>query len=81
MPRTCEWVSRLGEIIRGVEALAHEAAYAKLFALTSPRPGGIAGGDGLPGPVARCERAQVMVAIAGIDIAHCDIKGKWPARC
>ena len=76
MPRICEWVSRFGEIIRGMDALAHEAVWAKLFALTSPRPGGIAGQDGLPPPVPRGERVQVMAAIAGIDIALWDIKGK-----
>ena len=76
MPRICEWVSRFGEVIRGMDALAHVAAWEKLFALTSPRPGGIEGRDGLPPPVPRGERAQVMAAIAGIDIALWDIKGK-----
>jgi D-galactarolactone cycloisomerase len=76
MPRICEWVSRFGEIIRGMDALAHVAVWEKLFALTSPRPGGIKGRDGLPPPVPRGERAQVMAAIAGIDIALWDIKGK-----
>src|SRR5215471_17858197 len=76
MPRICEWVRRFGEIIRGMDALAHEAVWARLFALTSPRPGGIAGQDGLPPPIPRGERAQVMAAIAGIDIALWDIKGK-----
>jgi D-galactarolactone cycloisomerase len=76
MPRICEWVSRFGEIIRGMDALAHIAVWEKLFALTSPRPGGIEGRDGLPPPVPRGERAQVMAAIAGIDIALWDIKGK-----
>src|SRR5215469_14652788 len=76
MPRICEWVSRFGEIIRGMDAFAHEAVWAKLFALTSPRPGGIAASDGLPPPAPRSERVQVMAAIAGIDIALWDIKGK-----
>ena len=76
MPRICQWVSRLGEIVRGAEALANVAVWEKLFALTSPRPGGIEGLDGLPPPVPRGERAQVMAAIAGIDIALWDIKGK-----
>jgi D-galactarolactone cycloisomerase len=76
MPRICEWVSRFGEIICGMDALAHIAVWEKLFALTSPRPGGIAGRDGLPAPVPRGERAQVMAALAGIDIALWDIKGK-----
>jgi len=76
MPRICEWVNRFGEIVRSMDALANVAVWEKLFALTSPRPGGIQGGDGLPPPVPRGERAQVMAAIAGIDIALWDIKGK-----
>src|ERR1700681_4707951 len=38
-PRICEWVARFGEIVRGMDALAHQAVWDKLFALTSPRPG------------------------------------------
>src|SRR5438094_2732137 len=69
MPQICEWVDRFGELVRGMDALANVAVWEKLFALTSPRPGGIEGRDGLPPPVPRSERAQVMSAIAGIDIA------------
>jgi len=73
MPRICEWVGRFGEIIRGMDALAHIMVWEKLFALTSPRPGGIDGRDGLLPPIPRGERAPVMAAIAGIDIALWDI--------
>ena|SRR5215831_18676509 len=66
----------------GCGALANVAVWEKLFALTSPRPGGIEGLDGLPPPVPRGERAQVMAAIAGIDIALWTSKGKPPGcRC
>ena len=76
MPRICDWVARFGEIIHGMDALGQVAVWEKLFALTSPRPGGIEGSDGLPPPIARGERTQAMAAIAGIDIALWDIKGK-----
>src|SRR2546423_10290097 len=55
MPRICEWVARLGEIVRGMDALAHEAVWDTLFALTSPRPGAIEGSDVQMRPVSRGE--------------------------
>src|SRR5437868_3401385 len=76
IPRICDWVARLAEIVHGMDALAHEAVWARLFALTSPRAGVIEGKDGLPPPVRRSERTAVMAAIAGMDIALWDLKGK-----
>jgi L-alanine-DL-glutamate epimerase-like enolase superfamily enzyme len=72
----CEWVARLGEVARGMEATANVAVWEKLFSLTSPRPGGMGGRDGLPPPLPRSARPQVMAALAGIDIALWDIRGK-----
>ena len=77
MPRICEWVARFAEIVRGMDALAHEAVWDRLFALTSPRPGAI---EGLATDrCGRCRAASArrsMAAIAGIDIALWDLKGK-----
>jgi D-galactarolactone cycloisomerase len=72
----CEWVARFEALIRGMEATASVAVWEKLFALTSPRPGGMGGRDGLPPPLPRSARPQVMAAIGGIDIALWDIRGK-----
>src|SRR6266446_2065656 len=76
MPRICEWVARFGEVVQGMDALAHQAVWDRLFALTSPRPGAIEGKEGQMRPVPRAERGAVMAAIAGIDIALWDLKGK-----
>src|SRR5574341_862635 len=72
----CEWVARFGELIRGMEATASVEVWEKLCGLTSPRPVGMGGRDGLPPPLPRGARPQVMAAIGGIDIALWDIRGK-----
>src|ERR671925_845966 len=72
----CRCIEQFGEIIRGMDALAHLEVWEKLFALTSPRPGGIGGRAGLPPPLRRGPRAQILAAPGGIDIAPWDIKGK-----
>jgi D-galactarolactone cycloisomerase len=76
MKTICGWVEKFGELIKGMDALAQAAVWQKLFALTCPRPGGVAAADGLPPPLPRGERQQIMAAIGGIDFALWDIKGK-----
>jgi L-alanine-DL-glutamate epimerase-like enolase superfamily enzyme len=75
-PRVCEYVAKFGEFVAGMDALATTAVWEKLFALTSPRPGAIGGGATVPAPVARGDRTVAMAAIAGIDIALWDLKGR-----
>jgi L-alanine-DL-glutamate epimerase-like enolase superfamily enzyme len=76
MPAICDWVAKFAELLRGQDALATTDRWEGLFALTSPRPGGMFARDGLPRPIARSARAQVMAAIGGIDLALWDIRGK-----
>jgi D-galactarolactone cycloisomerase len=59
-----------------MEATANVAVWERLFSLTTPRPGGMGGRDGLPPPLPRSARPQIMAALAGIDIALWDIRGK-----
>jgi D-galactarolactone cycloisomerase len=72
----CEWVEKLGEVATGMDALAHEVVWDRLFSLTSPRPRAMFGKPGVHAPLSRGARPHIMAALGGIDIALWDIKGK-----
>jgi D-galactarolactone cycloisomerase len=69
-------VTLFSDVVKGMDPLGHTGIWQKLFSLTSPRPGGIGGWDGMPAPLPRNQRPQIMAAIGGIDIALWDLKGK-----
>src|SRR4051812_18071703 len=47
----CELINLFGTVIIGMDPIGHTEIWQKLFSLTSPRPGGIGGWDGMPAPL------------------------------
>jgi len=76
MAEVCKWVEKLGEAAIGMDPRAHTDVWNYLFSLTCPRPGAIPARPGVIAPLPRNARPSIMAALAGIDIAVWDIKGK-----
>lgn len=72
----CEYAKMFGSVVRGSNPLSHADIWTRLLSTTHPRPGGLGGWDGLPGPLPRGDRSPILAAIGGIDIALWDLKGK-----
>ena len=71
-----EAVEQLGALLTGMDAHAHEAIWAKIFALTNDGAKIYKDGDTASMGFRTAQRQPLMAAQAGIDIALWDLKGK-----
>jgi L-alanine-DL-glutamate epimerase-like enolase superfamily enzyme len=70
-----EVVEALEDVIRGMDALAHEAVWQKMLDLTVPHIE-LGKAEAVRPRYTEAKRIHIMAAIGGIDIALWDIKGK-----
>lgn len=74
MKVVCDMIRELQAIVEGMDPLEHEAIWQRIFSLTTASPNSQ---QPPRGPMFSADnRAHLMTALAGIDIAVWDIKGK-----
>lgn len=75
-PVVCDMLKMIAPTLIGMDPRGHVEIWDRMLSITTPRPGCVFNGDGLPPPLPRHLRWPFMAAMAGIDIALWDLKGK-----
>ncbi len=76
MKEIVDIILNLNNVLVGMDAMAHEAVWQKVFALTTTRAGAALDRDIGQPHFGAGKRPQILAALAGIDIALWDLKGK-----